>query len=222
MIAGPSNFPVRRAERANRTEENRYNDFSEWRDKALRIIARREEDAKPEEQKNAERWAHIKGRLESSMRTIVEIDNGINTFSARPLFVSSIAGTIKTLAKNADAEMVQRSLNLIKEWNGKYPKPIITEKNSIWKLLDECEINREKEADRQTTESSEYEINGVKVVKNFQAERIQLFFDGKPAPDVIYSLKHNAFKWSPSNMCWQRQLTQNAINATNGLLKSLA
>lgn len=221
MIAGPSNFPVRRAEKANRTEQNRYTEFQDWRERAKKSIARRIEDAKPEVQKNAERWEKIKRNIESSIHTIIAIDNGINTYSSRPLFVSSITEKIKTLAKNADSEMVERSLNLIKEWNEKSKKPIITEKNSIWKLLEVCEVNREKQVDRANTESNEYEINGVKIVKNFQADRLQLYFDGKPESNIIQTLKSKAFKWSPSNGCWQRQLTQNAVYAAETLLKQL-
>ena len=219
MIAGPSNFPVRRAEKANRSENNRFREFVEWRNKALNAISKKVHDAKPLAQKNNERWEQIKRRLVSSMQTIVAIDSGVNNYSSRPLFVSSITGTVKTLAKNADVEMVSRCLDLIKEWNEKAPKPVITAKNSIWNLIDECEINRERMVDRENTENSESEINGVKVVKNFSADRIQLFFDGKPAPDMIANLKKKAFKWAPSYGCWQRQLTSNAVYAVDSLLK---
>jgi hypothetical protein len=33
--------------------------------------------------------------------------------------------------------------------------------------------------------------------------------------ETIALLKSHAFKWSPSNMVWQRQLTNNAIYAFN-------
>jgi len=49
MITGPANFPVRCAEKANRSEHNRYTEFSEWRTKVLKSIAKRMEDSKPEE-----------------------------------------------------------------------------------------------------------------------------------------------------------------------------
>jgi hypothetical protein len=45
--------------------------------------------------------------------------------------------------------------------------------------------------------------------------RLQLFFDGKPAQEIIKLLKSNAFKWAPSNMAWQRQLTNNAVYSFN-------
>ena len=49
-------------------------------------------------------------------------------------------------------------------------------------------------------------------------ERLQIFFPGKPEPDMIARLKSNAFKWSPSRGCWQRQLTGNAKGAARRVL----
>ena len=51
--------------------------------------------------------------------------------------------------------------------------------------------------------------------------RIQLFFEGKPEPEVRDVLKGEAFKWSPRNGCWQRQLTDNARAATRRVIKKL-
>ena len=43
--------------------------------------------------------------------------------------------------------------------------------------------------------------------------RLQLFFDEKPAEEQRRELKHNGFKWAPSQGAWQRQLNRNAIFA---------
>lgn len=222
MITGPSNFPVRRNEKANNSEHNRSVEFTEWRENALKYIAKRKEDSKPQEVKDSERWLKIKKGLESSVLTIISIDKGINTYSARSLFVSSISGVIKTLAKNGETELVKKSLDLITYWNEQSEKPVITAKNNIWTLIHVAEIVQEKEVDKETAENKEYEINGVKVIENIKADRIQLFFDGKPEYKVISELKHLAFKWSPYNGCWQRQLTRNAIYAAESLLKNIS
>jgi len=52
-------------------------------------------------------------------------------------------------------------------------------------------------------ELSEKEINGVKIVDNPEANRLQMFFDGKPSQETRTELKRNGFRWSPSNGCWQ-------------------
>lgn len=54
--------------------------------------------------------------------------------------------------------------------------------------------------------------------QNGRGERIRLHFEGKPDPEMITKLKQAAFKWSPRNMAWQRQLTSNALYATKRLL----
>ena len=64
-----------------------------------------------------------------------------------------------------------------------------------------------------------YTIAGIKVLENITAQRIQLFFDGKPSDEVITLLRKRGFKWSPTNNCWQRQLTDNARLITNILLR---
>ena len=78
-----------------------------------------------------------------------------------------------------------------------------------------------KEQNRQDEPEKEFLFNGGKVIMNYEADRIQIKHDTKPNQDVITLMKKNAFKWSPSNQVWQRQITRNAIYATKQLLKNI-
>ena len=129
---------------------------------------------------------------------------------------------LETVAKSGNYDLVNKVLEYIKFMQIEKGRVLFIPRNSIWQLANVAEVIREKAADKETAKSKEYEINGVKVVENIQADRIQLFFDGKPEYKVISELKHAAFKWSPSNCCWQRQLTNNARYATERLLKTIA
>lgn len=60
-----------------------------------------------------------------------------------------------------------------------------------------------------------------KVVENTENMRLQLFFEGKPEPEVREILKSNGFKWAPSQGAWQRQLTSNAKYALKQVIKKL-
>jgi hypothetical protein len=73
---------------------------------------------------------------------------------------------------------------------------------------------------KDSKESITTEINGVSVVNNFDYDRLQLFFDGKPELEMITRLKRNGWKWSPTNKCWQRKLTDNARRDAQILLQS--
>ena len=60
MITGPAGFNQKRNEKANNAYENRYNEFRTWRERALTAIAREQEKAKPQEQKQEEAWLLLK------------------------------------------------------------------------------------------------------------------------------------------------------------------
>ena len=55
------------------------------------------------------------------------------------------------------------------------------------------------------TKEVEHE-SGVRVVENVEANRVQLFFPGKPSDEVRSELKSSGFRWSPSEGAWQRHL----------------
>ena len=214
MITGPANFPTRRNEKANNTEHNASVTFTEWREKALRAISRKIENDKSEEQKQSEHWAEIEKNLLSKIRTIESIKKDPRG-SSLTLFKANLYGRVETLSKNIDIVLFKKALDIIKEHN------IFTNKHKIWLLLEKVEQSKAKKVHESEETPKETTIKGIRVVENKQEDRIQLFFDGKPEPETISKLKHNAFKWSPSRGCWQRQLTNSAIYATNQLLKQI-
>lgn len=83
------------------------------------------------------------------------------------------------------------------------------------KKLEALEAKASRLAAVKAKPSAETTINGVRVLENTEAMRLQLFFGDKPEKEIIALLKSHAFKWSPRNMAWQRQLTNNAVYAFN-------
>jgi hypothetical protein len=59
-----------------------------------------------------------------------------------------------------------------------------------------------------TDESKEIVSGEIRIFDNVELNRIQIFFPGKPSPEVISELKHNAFRWSPSEGAWQSYRNQ--------------
>lgn len=84
-----------------------------------------------------------------------------------------------------------------------------------------AKLRLEKVIALKNAETKEYEINGVKVVENTEENRLQLFFNGKPSEEIRSKLKHNAFRWSPSNVCWQSYLNRWQISQAKTLLNEL-
>lgn len=60
---------------------------------------------------------------------------------------------------------------------------------------------------QKSKQSSETEINGIKIVENVELNRLQIFFPDIPSQEVRKELKSNGFRWSPTNKCWQHHLS---------------
>ena len=50
---------------------------------------------------------------------------------------------------------------------------------------------------------------------NREANRLQIYFEGKPDATVRDELKSNGFRWSPKAEAWQRQLNDTTIRVTD-------
>lgn len=62
-----------------------------------------------------------------------------------------------------------------------------------------------------TSEPKETEWpNGIRIIENVEANRLQLIFPGKPSPAARALLKSAGFRWASSEGAWQRQLNNAA------------
>ena len=90
MVTGRSGFDYYRQEKTNRSYQNCYEEFRNWRKKVLETIRRKKEAARPEEEKQEKAWQTLKRDIKSSADTIHGIDTGQCRGYSRALFVSSI------------------------------------------------------------------------------------------------------------------------------------
>lgn len=84
--------------------------------------------------------------------------------------------------------------------------------------LASIERNRARGEVERTAETA---AGDVRIVESGEAARIQLFFEGKPAAEVRDILKHNGFRWAPSEGAWQRHLNEGGRWAADRVLKAL-
>jgi hypothetical protein len=86
--------------------------------------------------------------------------------------------------------------------------------NTIKKRIDELT----RKSEQQTTEK---EINGIKIIDNVEENRLQAFFNGKPSDEIRSKLKHSGFRWSPSNGCWQSYRNYHSKNKLEEICNSI-
>jgi hypothetical protein len=78
-----------------------------------------------------------------------------------------------------------------------------------------------KRAEEAGGEEKRVRYQGIcEVVENFDENRLQIVFDGKPSAEVRGELKSNGFRWAPSQEAWQRQLNNGARYAAKRFLMS--
>ena len=70
------------------------------------------------------------------------------------------------------------------------------------------ELDKRTEQAQQPADNTKFP--GGEIVRNTEADRLQILFDEKPDDEQREALKQNGFRWSPRYSAWQRQLTQNA------------
>lgn len=219
MITGPARFNTARNEKACNSHAKSVTAFREWRERALEAIRKTIEAAKPEEQRLEEEWRKVKALIDDAASTIHGIDTGTARGYSRALFVSNLAGRLSTYVNHGNVEIVDRAIAHLREWNDKVKKPIVTSRHSIFKYPELVRKVREKQQERANRKNKEAPFEGGKVVYNYEEDRLQILFDKIPDAEMRTALKRNAFKWSPRNQAWQRQLTRNAEYAVGQVLK---
>lgn len=220
MITGPAGFNHKRNEKANKSYDNRRDEFRSWRDRALAAIAVKTESTKTPEQKLEEEWMQLLEVISHSASTIHAINTGKCEGYNKALFVGSIRNRVTTYANRGEVEIVDRAIAYIREQNGKGKKPIITEQNCFFKLPQIARAQKAKLEALSEKENKEIPFDGGKIVLNYREDRLQILLDTMPSDELRYALKREySFNWSPKNKAWQRKLTENSLVAARKVLK---
>ncbi|WP_242828987.1 YodL domain-containing protein [Anaerotruncus sp. G3(2012)] len=198
MIAGPANFPVKKKQKQNAADD-----------------------------KNMREWQDIQGLLDKIRST------GMGGISADdPNAIDKL---------QAKLEKLEATQEMMKAVNAYYRKhktlegcPHLSQKSIEafqsdmaeggggspflpWQLSNNnANIRQVRSRIEQLTRQREniyvgWEFDGGTVEINREANRLQVFFEGKPDEATRNILKENSFRWSPKAGAWQRQLNDNTF-----------
>lgn len=210
MITGPSKFPTRRADKANRGEENAYKIFDQWRE---RFLSRR--DRKPK--------LTLDGELEKAISDLATAERNqitmkrVNALCRKPNAAELLA------ADGWKESLINEFLNPAYSFYGKgYAKFELTNNNAnIKRLRDRVETLTDKVTRRDAGEHEVIERTWGRVEVNRVEDRIQFFFNEKPSREVIEDFKRGGWRWSPTASAWQRKITGNALYAARMIIKEI-
>jgi hypothetical protein len=206
MIAGPANYNMRAHEKYLNRERKIWEEYEqfkniEWKISSIvagdKIIKSSDENAieklesKLEKmQKNQEKMKAANKILRNAklsddekIKKLIEVgyseSNSIELL--KPDFCGRIGFTYQLQNNNGNMRNVRLRIEKLQRQKATAATEIIVET---------------------ATETENGESN-IRIVDNPQADRIQIFFPGKPDADIRTKLKSNGFRWTPSIGAWQ-------------------
>ncbi len=105
-----------------------------------------------------------------------------------------------------------------KDGNEQTPKYILTNLGTNIRSVKKRIENLKAKANIDTTEQ---EVNGIRITKDLEDNRIRLHFPGKPEEAIRTMLKYHGFKYSYNNDAWQRQLNNAGLFAVDQVMKKI-
>ncbi|AMC34721.1 PLxRFG domain-containing protein [Janthinobacterium sp. B9-8] len=192
MITGGSNFNVPRNNKRLETEQRRVDEAREFLSKGLKRLLKAAQG--PIDHSPSSALAQAQTNLEQRERLQTKMKEQ------------------NALARKEGRESPYESYEL-------------TNNNAQIKRLKSrvAELSAKSEAAQVQSENGTQEqvAGDIRIVNDEQAQRVQLFFDGKPEVTTREMLKSHGFKWAPSIGAWQRQNTDNGLYAAQLAVKKI-
>ena len=211
LVTGPARFNNRRHERMNDYERAARQRLRDWSEKVVKRINR---------QQRLTGWQEVE-RLQSKLDTLTELHEKMKAANkiVRSKKMSEEEQIDGLVALGLNEKQAVEILKPTERWQS-VGFPTYQLQNNLAKIKDtQAAIERHKAMAE--SEDKEIAFNGGRVVVCNSEERMRFYFDEIPSVEVRNLMKRNAFKWSPKNGAWQRQLTANCKFDTKRILAEL-
>ena len=206
LVAGGSNFPVRKKEKQNRADDAAMEEYRQIRGLLDKIRGTGMGGI------SADDPAAI-DKLKAKLRGLEALQNKMKAVNA----YYRKHGTLEGCSQLSAEEIEKLKAGMARSWRSE-PKPyegyLLTNNSAV---IRQTKKRIEELSHKAETEYEGWAFEGGEVKMNREANRLQVFFDEKPDRDTCSAMRHSGFKWAPSVGAWQRQLNDNAIYAAKNL-----
>lgn len=209
MIAGPSNFPVRRMEKRNAAAQKRSEETTSFRQRALDAIRK---TLCPELRPIMSGDSDAAQRLAEKIAEAVKLQGhmkAVNAILRKYLKKDDTAGKLALIeigCTPAEAERIFTTKDCFGGYG--YESFELTNNNANIRRMKERFVVISR---NQNMPASQVEGTNARIEDCPAENRVRLFFPGKPAEDVRSRLKSRGFRWTPSLGCWQAYRNHNTI-----------
>lgn len=207
MITGPSNFPVRRAEKRNNIEHRRLTELCEFGESGLMAAIR---NLRPD----------LRPIMSGDANAVERLEEKIVELRARQDRMKAINAAHKAFQKDArsleDSALSQEDKAMLRKYVPAYswePHPFapyqLSNNNATIRTAEKRleQLQTAKATPEKTIECK----SGLRVEDCPADNRVRLFFPGKPDSTVRDTLKSSGFRWAPSIGAWQAYRNSRAM-----------
>ena len=211
LVTGPARFNNRRHEKMNDYERAARKRLKDWSEKVVKRINRQE---------RLTGWQEVE-RLQEKVDTLTCLQDTMKAANkvCRSTKLSEVEKVDELVALGIKEQDAVTLLHPTQSWQSVGFATYQLQNNLAKIKATQAAIERHKAMAE--AEDKEIEFNGGRVVVCNSDERMRFYFDEIPSVDVRNLMKRNAFRWSPKNGAWQRQLTANCKFDTKRILAEL-
>ncbi len=206
LVAGGSNFPVRKKEKQNRADDAAMEEYRQIRGLLDKIRGTGMGGISADDPAAVD-------KLKAKLRGLEALQDKMKAVNAYYRKHKILEGCPQLSAE----EIEKLKAGMARSWRSE-PKPyegyLLTNNSAV---IRQTKKRIEELSHKAETEYEGWAFEGGEVKMNLEANRLQVFFDEKPDRDTCSAMRHSGFKWAPSVGAWQRQLNDNAIYAAKNL-----
>ena len=211
LVTGPARFNNRRHEKMNDYERAARQRLQDWSEKVVKRINRQE---------RLTGWQEVE-RLQEKVETLQCLQDTMKAANkvCRSTKLSEVEKVDELVALGIKEKNAVMLLHPTQSWQSVGFATYQLQNNLAKIKATHAAIERHKAMAE--AEDKEITFNGGRVVVCNSDERMRFYFDEIPTVEVRNLMKRNAFKWSPKNGAWQRQLTANCKFDTKRIIAEL-
>lgn len=210
LVAGGSNFPVRKKERQNAADEWNMEEYHKIQGLLGKMRSVGKGGISADDPNAVEKLRRKLESLERSQENMKAANAAIR-----------MKDTAKGDAKLAELGFSQADIRALRtpDFAGRvgFPDYQLRNNNANIRRLRERLEELEKRAADPAPDGWTFE--GGEVVINTELNRLQIVLEGRPDADMKQALKSHGFRWAPSQGAWQRQYTESALLAAKEITR---
>lgn len=210
MIAGASNFPVRKKEAQNRRRDANVAEYMRIQRILDKIQSTGTGGITSDDPRAREK---LLKKLEEA-EALQDKMKKVNAYFRKH-------GTLDGCPQLSEESKARLNAGMTSFDHAPYPGWALSNNNANIRRMRARLDELDKEAARAAEAPEDQTGQGYTIRENSEIGRIQILFDEKPDVDARVLLREHGFRWAPSQCAWQRMLNDNGRRAAKEVIKKI-